>query len=278
MGWTNLDMNGHARALGLCLILGGTASAASLPTQNLGTKKFTTFSLSQNADLWFFNGATPSNYLIDVPLVAAGPQTGTFGWQVTANPNSVKFDNDSNSISKPTPSVQMKSAGISLVPDDVRITFSYNGAPVGIYKTTVFAPGDVVQTGFTHSPGGDSFGTGFVSVYTYDVLDEFGNQIPRALEMNEIFVTELLVNDEPNTWVLGPLVGETNTSITDTYFQFTRSFKFPDPIAPLTPLGIRRIFAVPQRYSAGSTSPGVGRQIRFHTVDWYQDHAFVPVQ
>jgi hypothetical protein len=259
----------------LAFSLGSTARATQVAPITLEPVQSTVFNMSQSADLWFFNGANPANYATSITLNAAGPQTGAFSWEVVQNLRAIKFENGSGAIAKASPAVDMTSSEISLLRDDVGIAFRYNGQDVGTYQLSVFAAQRVTKTNEESKPATDIDGnTGFQTLVTYTILDHFGNELDKAIEQFETFDDAARQDNVDNTWPIPFIQPGTRVGITDKYMMLTHLGRFPDPLGfPVA--NSYKVYSVPQHYFLGTTddSSGTGRQVEFHTLQWYIDHA-----
>ena len=262
-----------------------TLSAAQLSPINAEPSTSIVFNLTQNDDLWFFNGLTPVNYKTTVSLNAIGPTQGTFSWQVTSNQIAVNLENETDSITKGNGSLDVTSSQISLEPNDVTLNFKYGGENVGDYHFSVFAPANNRTQLLTLVHASAGSGTGFQSVAEYQLFDQFGNAVPRPLEVNEWFEENSIQDVVSNNWHSfvfplepnGIMTNSQNPSVvTDTYLR-SGILLSPSGLPPGDPLSTTEVFNVLQRYNAGSLTPGQGRQVNAQTVHFYLDHV-EPVQ
>lgn len=245
------------------------------------------FNISQNADLWFFNNQHPSNYHTTVALTAVGPTEGSFTWNVITNATAAKMANGTTSMTVQTPTVDVLSAGISSLPNDIGINFLYNGEDVGVYQLTAYAPTSVhmLEPGIVHSTiqtfvplTSVLLTNGYQSVATFEILDQFDNEIPEALPINEFF--GLRVDDYAGTnWSSGEAAAVVSHRFTDTWSVVETLPSLPGltphPTPPQTPLSSIGVFHSPQGYAVGSLSIGVGRQVELHTLQMLVDHATI---
>lgn len=268
-----------------CLLLGrllGSLEAAQLTPISVEPAKSIVFTLSQNADLWFFNNQSPSNYHTAVALTAAGPAQGSFSWNIVANSAAAEMSNGTDSITVSAPSVDIKSIGISTLPNDVWIGFKYNGEDVGIYKMTAYAPTSVKMDPPTieHTGIDTAFSTGYVSRASFIILDQFNQELPADVPMNEFF--GMRTEDYAgNNWGSPAAVWTVGRGFTDTWevkdrIPWLPPEMNPHPTPPQSPeLSSVKVFHLPQGYAVGSLSVGVGRQVELHTLEYYVDHANV---
>lgn len=254
-------------------------NAAQLAPISVEPAKSIVFTLSQNADLWYFNNLSPSDYYTTVTLNAAGPTQGSFSWNIIANSAAAKMSNGTTSITVAAPSVDVKSAGISTLPNDIGINFKYNGEDVGIYKMTAYAPTRVKMDPPTieHAEINTAFSNGYVSQATFIILDQFNHELPADVPINEFFGAR--INDYAgNNWPSGEAVATMGRSFTDKWsakdtIPWLPPEMNPHPTPPQSPLSTVKVFHLPQGYAVGSLSIGVGRQVELHTLEYYVDHA-----
>jgi hypothetical protein len=142
--------------------------------------------VTQNGDLWWFNGAQPQNYNTFVYLTAVGATTGTFMWDVVAGNvalypayRSVTIHNDNRVILTGTGASPGASGGVK---KDVQINLTINGTQVATYSTVVFAPDHLDFMGTDAQP--DSV-YGYLSRVHYRIRDQFYRTLPDDVELNE---------------------------------------------------------------------------------------------
>lgn len=275
------------------LYLATDALAAQIAPITLTPAKSTVFRLLASDDLWYFNQITTLlNYRTTIGLNAIGPDKGTFSWEATTNPSAVKFENGATSISKTDDStLRVTSREISLIRGDVTLRLRYNGALVGDYPLTVFAPS---QRQFRNALLRDDRATkatpGFVTSAVWELRDQFGFSVPKALEVNEFFDRDTITDIvQPNNWHSpsipnadlppnGKLTEPFGNSLPAFFLdEYTRAGGDFDPLPQNPPfegpLSTVEVFNVRQRYFAGSELPGQGRQQRAQIAHFYLDHA-----
>jgi hypothetical protein len=270
------------------------AIAAQVAPIILPPVKSSVFTLSQNDDLWFFNGPTPTNYNTTIQINAAGPSQGTFAWQVTTNQRAVSLNGGgSTASSQSNAPLSVTSSEISISSGDVTIHFQYNGSDVGDYPLTVFAPLETyTELRLTFNTVGDptKIPQGFATFADYQLFDQFGDRIPRPLVLNEFIDRTTTVNVEFNTWPVGLFQnsGITSTILADFPDDPTPSF-FQDkygvagvliplpqsPPSPPTAPSTEEVYNVLQKYFTGSATQQAGRQSSVQTLHFFRDHAVV---
>lgn len=274
------------------LCLAANAMAAQIAPISVPKTKSTVFRIFAGDELWFFNQVTTLlNYRTTISLSAIGPNTGTFSWDATTNVNAVKFDNDTTSISKTDdPSLHVTSKEISLTPGDITLRFRYNGALVGDYRLTVFAPSErQFGLGLPIKTRPTNVATsGFITDAIWEVKDQFGFPIPRRMEVNEFFDRDTIRDEIDNNWHSPFIEGADlppNGKLTEAIGNSTPSF-FLDSYTRASGVGFSpvpqnpplsgppsavEVFNVRQRYFAGSEIPGQGRQQQAQVAHWYLD-------
>lgn len=240
-------------------------------------------------DIWWFNGEDAANYDESGTLTAQGVSSGTFQWDVVAGQSKVTLNNggaDSDSIGPVANdyTVTIKSTDASDVENDVSVQLTYNGVAVCEKELTVYAPNSTEKWSsypqtLWYPPVLPSGPRGYITTYKFWVLDQIGNKLTKDLEINETFGT--FVDDYAGqNW--SSAVSETGDTWANAIFW--DEYKFygsplipgaPDPLpVPLSdPDSGTTIFNVQQKYFAGSTTPGQGREIKSHKLQVYRGEA-----
>lgn len=277
---------------------------ASVDPINVAASTSTVFDITQDDELWFFNTlpAPPTNYKTKIHVQAAGPSQGTFRWEVTTNKPAVALETGGSLATTNAPVLNVESKEISIDPEDVTINLQYNGQNIGDFPLTVFAPLQRLTTlvQLYHEVGiADLIPPGFTTRARYHIFNQFGDSLPRPLELNEFFDLASVVKapaHQDTTWA---------NNLTNINGGFTQQLPGSDDPAPayfedrytragtigLTPLpetpffpnySTDEVFRVNQKYFMGSGTPGTGgqpgpgRQASFSTLLWYRDHV-IPV-
>jgi len=284
----------------LLLALVGVARSigwsANLAPINVDATTSTVFNVTQDDELWFFNGGVPANYKTKIKVQAVGPSKGTFRWEVTTNKPAVALESGGSLATKTDDSIlNVESKEISLDVEDVTLNFQYNGQNIGDYPLTVLAP----LQHFTELPQlnhviGDRSKDppGFSTFASYRFFTQFQTNLPRPLEVNEFFDLDSVENIQSNVGWQISLINQ-NMGFTSphpdfplvpfpTYFQdkYTRAgVLIPLPETPLPPnLSTEEVFRVNQKYFTGSATPGSGRQSSFSRLRFFRDHVFPVMQ
>lgn len=262
------------------LLLATAARSQQVPPISLPSTKSTVFNITQSDDLWYFNGQTVSNYATSIVLNSVGPTEGQFTWTVKNGTAAANLENNGQTITQSNiPAVGVNSIGASAIPSDIGIEFKFNGQVTGTYKLTSYAPTSVRQEGPTvHIASNTLTRVGFESIAQFSIRDQFGDEIPREMPINEVLVTSARVNDYPGTnWPNGTPFSTTQRRFFD-HWGFDEAFPFapfgsiPHPTNPQSPLSATKVYHYPQQYFAGSTQFGQGRQIELHTLQMFEDH------
>jgi hypothetical protein len=160
--------------------------------------------LTQDHDLWWFNGENAQNYYEQVNLTVPGITEGTFVWTVVAGVDKVNFENDADTITTTNDNtVGLKSTAGSVSVGDVTIVVKINDVDNKAGKNvTVHTPKEEAQSGvgdFNYSDQGHD--NGYDSRHYFKIKDQFGQLLPSKVEFNEHW-TEPLRNDHnpQTTW------------------------------------------------------------------------------
>lgn len=177
--------------------------------------------ITQTDDLWYFCGANPKVYDIEVELEAAELREGTFFWEVVNGDDKVEFENGEGIITKVDSNVvKIRSKGGSEDPDDVLISLEYDDG-YGIQKTCYhslevrkptklvpFKVRDELPTNVLDCPTPEKCECeknpkkvhGYMSRVYYQLIDQFEDSISDVW-VHEIFVGEWeWLYPEPGDW------------------------------------------------------------------------------
>jgi len=237
------------------------------------TCTITVFNVAQSpAKLWWFNGQDPANYAIEVTLTAQGATTGTFKWDVVAGTDKVDFENNSDTITKDNNNtVTVKSTAKSTAANDVTINFTYNGKFICSHHLSVYAPDSLNHI----SDVDNSDATwGYDCKIHYSIRDQFGNNLPNNVEINEKWTTGVVADYACMDWRRGS-EGSATVSPTNWYdhIQGETSTHTPTPQNPQSPLGSTKVYHWGQAWYVGSLTIGDGKHVQTNTLQKYQDHA-----
>jgi YD repeat-containing protein len=224
--------------------------------------------ITQQQDLWYFNGLTPQFFTdgaVQV-ILSASPNDESlhYVWTITAGSNQVVFDN--NSATKDTGNINnliIKSIGASKLQNDVKvqvtITDASGASASGLIALTVKVPFAVTASptpptdqavGFTCSSTGT---TGWRSEFSYTIVNQLGQPVKNA-GINEQFLLPK-TDVQPNNWPV-PSEGGALAS-TGTFFesicvdQDSVQPRNPAPLLPQSPLTSQIIDQIPQDWKVG---------------------------
>jgi Glucodextranase, domain B len=230
----------------------------------------------QDADLWWFNMASPANYKVNVTLTAQGASTGSFHWEVVDGTDKVNFENNATSIDiTDKNTVGLKSIGASAsaanVTKDVTIRLTYNGTAMCDFTTVVFAPSRLV---FLRNVDLADATYGYESDLHYSIKDQFNRTLSSNVELNEHFTTGQIADFPGMNWRF-PVNGGATVAPTDWFdkVQGEGATFMPTPQNPQNPLGGTKVSHWDGEWSIGSTGIGAGLQVQTNTWQKYRDHA-----
>jgi hypothetical protein len=239
----------------------------------------TAISLTLDDPIWWFDGADPGGgYHVQATLSATAPEGGQFVWRVVAGGGRVDLNNggvDADEITAVDDNtVAVKSTGASSAIDDVIITLVHNGTMAGQYKLTVRKPGAPrLVSGY---PTDIALSAGFRTRYLFQMLDQFGADVPFDMPINESF-SAWTSDHPPVLWLLPSPNGMVTTSIIGYTHAFSDTYSIitglPLPVGPNDPGANEKITHATQYYRAGSTAPGQGILFKQHTLQFYRGKA-----
>jgi hypothetical protein len=229
--------------------------------------------INASDDLWFFGNENTECYSESVTLTIQQPQVGTYIWWVSGNLAAVDFENNSDTYVGGD-SVVLKSTGNSVAIDDVQIyaaLVANSGNPLLILMTVP------IPRSLVHLRNQDLAlaSRGFNTKIHYSLRDQFGRVLPRAIEMNEKWTSEVVVDFEGANWRRG-LEKNAKVNPADAIDSLTgmpiAANPVPIPIAPQNPLGTTKIFHWNGAFFVGSRTSGRGIMVQTHTWQFFQDH------
>ena len=155
-----------------------------------GNASGTVVKVDISTNLWWFNGEDPQGgYDIHATLTETPVTTGTFKWDVTAGTSIVDLTNgaqngDSITLTD-TNTIDIRSTSHSYYSNDVTIALTIDGTHAYDKKITVKKPGaPQLLSGF---PTDDPWNNGFLTTYRFKLVDQFGEQVPFNMPLNESF-------------------------------------------------------------------------------------------
>ena len=259
------DTTGYQGAYTLTVKLSNSSGSSVSSSVNV-----TVFFISQSADLWWFNGADASNYAEEITLTANGLPSGTFNWSITQGSDKVTLINPNSNP------VTLKSIGASSPPGkDVKIQLKYNGEVLQTHSLTVYTCGYCkLLFGYpTDETWPFNFPPyGYWTTYRFQLKDQFGNDLPKEIEVNESFGP--FVSDwQGENWDEGTpnsVFTVDGAKVRDNY----RALK-PWPYEPTTTNPFEsgswdKVKHAQQYYKTGSLIIGMGKLIKQHKVQLYR--------
>ncbi len=251
--------------------------------------KVVAVTISQDNDLWWFNGESPANYHTKVTLKSEPLIQGTYRWEVITGQSKVDFENNADVFSTVNDNdvsliSTASSSAANDVKKDVRIRLSLDGGQLSQLDTVVFAPyflGHLrnEDANIRDIPGYEMY-VGYICKIHYEIRDQFGRILPHDVPWNEDFnddgkipVSGISDYDREN-WPWGDEAGWL-VSPQDSIDNIVRAQL---PVSPLTPPVLNygligpKIDHVEGGWYIGSMS--IGKGIKILGVRWqiYQDH------
>jgi len=257
-GWIQVTVTAHT------CYQNGTEIPGSVATKTASIE-VDVVEITQSADLWWFNGASPSGYAIAITLT--GQPSGTWSWSIVEGDDKVTLQ---NANSNP---VTVISIGKSTPPgNDVLIQPVYNGTALSAYSLTVYAPDycEILQ----NYPTDEGWGPyGFRTTYCYILYNQFATTIPNV-PINEIIGS--FTNDYSPCW--GWPDPDTSSGSTNGSGVFTDLYRasvlevlgHPTTTWPGEYGWDTAVRHAQQWYRAGSSSSGDGYMFNTHTVQLYR--------
>jgi|WetSurMetagenome_2_1015567.scaffolds.fasta_scaffold59376_2 hypothetical protein len=231
--------------------------------------------ITQSEDLWWFNGAHPSNYALEVTLTAEGVTQGTFYWNISQGFDKAGIVDGENLVQSITRSnsntVTLRSKAASVDPNDVHIQFSLNGISITTYSLDVKSPHHMAHMYDIDS----SLWDGYLSEIHYGIIDQFGDVLPETVSINESWISPHTSDpSNPNEdWEQPNAQGwDANPSNMKDDMAVTGNPRVPLCQNPASPLGSVKIDSWGQRWSIGSQTIGAGKAVHDNKHQRYQDH------
>ena len=202
-------------------------------------------------EIWWFNGEDAANYDESTAATAdVGTCPGTVSWLVTAGA-------DKAMIVDPTANpATINSLSKSLAPNDVEITCQLDGVPVCSVPLTVKQPGSMEFIFLEDT----NWGNGYKTILHYSILDQFAQQLPEPVELNEKWLGPD-VSEYPggDTWpqpaeqggMVSPSDAKDNVGATGTFIP---SCVNPNPHAPAVD---ERVQSWPAQIAIGHDGTGL---------------------
>jgi hypothetical protein len=153
---------------------------------------------------------------------------------------------------------------------DVSVSLTWNNLCTCWLDTQVYKPASLYFAGNDDLPDAVY---GYETDITYWILDQFGNPLPRAVEINEYWTTPIVDDYFNTTWRGRPATGALASPL-GWYDAIGGETADRTPVAqnPQNPLGSTRVEHWGQNWYVGSTQPGFGVLVQANTLQKYQDH------
>jgi hypothetical protein len=222
--------------------------------------------------VWYFNGENPSGYATQITLTTS---TNATSWQWTVVSGSDKVSLSGNG----TGAVTVTGIAPSANPNDVSITVKVNGVTSNAYRLSVLVPHQLVYIDEEDLLDGDY---GYTSIIDYQLFNQFGNQLPSSVPINEHFTSSVISDFAGSNWKRGAelggaqLPGNVQDWISGQLLSAIPA-PYPTPIHPCT-LTLGYLCNTPVHHFTGEIYVGSlvsGRGRRVETLIWqrYTDHA-----
>ena len=209
-------------------------------------------SISGPATLWWFDGASPSNYPTSIVLSSsAGDATM---WSLVSGGDKVSLSSTTGG------QITVTSHNGSTSQGDVRISASYPSSGTSVTQLTVRAPNDLFlwSVGTTCDPT-----YGYMTHIRYNIRDQFTAYLPNGdVQMNEDFGSTLYEQYPGTNWIRGAPAGNMSGG-----YQFTDNvsgyafFANPNPV-PGCAGNATPVHYFEQRWYIGSLTIGAGRLVQ----------------
>ncbi len=232
--------------------------------------------ITASDNLWWFDGAQPTYYRVIIGLTAidSNPYGNTYEWTVTSGTSIVDFENHSDSYTGVNRNyVQLLSTSSSTAMFDVSIQVKRNGLLYGGAVLWVPRPSRLVHLRNDDQPDAMS---GYKSEIHYRIEDQFNRVLPRRVEINEKW-TSNVVADFPGTTWSRPAEGSATVNPADWADRVSGPpiALGPNPVPqnPQNPLGNTKVIHWDGEWYVGSLVIGMGVKVQTNTWQSYRDHA-----
>ncbi len=281
---------------------GATRATGDPTTQSTTTKPATTritdpqVAVDGPVELWWFNGEDALQYSESGLLQANKGQmqinifdkggNGEVQWKVVNGKDQVTLEDDDDatitgdevSTGILDDTVTVKSTAGSLKKNDVVVQLIIDGRLVGDTSLTVKKPDSQMITGFTDmgppNPNPNKL-VGYLSLYTFKILDQFGDVLPKQVEVNEVFGVKTEI--APNNWLVPKADGATQSpdAAEDGYGELTSNpATSPQPVSDAKAVNAGdKIRTLIQTHFVGSETPGKGVPVAKFKITYYRGYA-----
>ena len=243
------------------------------------------FKIVQDNDLWWFNGEEPAGFDRETTLTAnsGGFVAGeSYFWFIPVGSDKAAFGTASSKTTANN-QVDINSMGSSAYREnDVSIALNVNNILVnGRYRTHVYAPYRLDLIRVEHNTvdlAGITLTNAFSSDFTYQIVDNGNRRIEEVIDINEQFPGGA-IPDCDNDWLNPP--AESGPAKKPKPGQFIdhiaegAGYSYntnPEPQAPQSPLGTKKVFHKDQIWRVGSAAFGKGVTVQKGTIQFFNDH------
>jgi hypothetical protein len=115
---------------------------------------------------------------------------------------------------------------------------------------------------------------GYESRISYSIQDQYNNTLPRRVDINEDWTTNVVADAAGMNWRRGnPGPATVNPANFTDLIQGETNDKNPQPQNPQNPLGNTAVYHWGQAWFVGSRTIGAGIRVQTDTIQKYRDHA-----
>lgn len=230
--------------------------------------------------LWWFDGETQQQYSTQVTIEAVDLSDGKFHWIIAPESRPrVDFENGQDEIIKYNiNTVELISTGPSQQENDVIVILIHDDCEeqVSGFPTTVYAPDSMQFQFVTDEPWIVGSFTGYKSSHHYRILDHFGTVLPRPVDVNETFDTEMVSDFPGETWTdespQGQWIQADPSDWVDIVAAATQAGAIPPAQVPQDPLGNVKVQHNEGTFRVGSQAFAKGVPVKTVTWQFYKDH------
>ena len=219
--------------------------------------------------MWWFNGATPTDYAGDITITLSTENTGnSYTWAVVSGNSKVTISGQG------TDQLTLTSAGRSDSANDVGVQVSVDGQVSDQFNITIFTPHTLLQHSLVDAVNGTF---GYQTTITYRLRDQFTTSLPsnRAMDVNEDFTSTVQTDFAGMNWRQADEQSGhyfSSTFIQD-FMEGEQLTRTPTPQAPQSPLGNTAVCHWNQSINIGTQTVGQGRTVQTNVQQKYRDHA-----
>ncbi len=248
---------------------------------------FTGTNMTASADLWWFGGATPSNYATDILLTVTPNNYKSYEWTITQGSDKAQFPGYGSVAYSPDPYMDLESLAGSAALNDVRIevrgtndttlgwTSGVAAALISICTPKRLQPNtDLAPNGIRDDILNDEFGgRGYTSHLFYKILNQFGDVLPMRVEVNEKFPSGVTFRYNNSNWPQRPQNAKVAPDKLEDKIQACTGDSFtPESTNPQNPLSQTKVDYSKQEIRIGSLVTGEGVLVQKDDLVRYVDH------